>query len=276
MLNKSGFEMIARILESAYELARFNPNGLPRGYLKAGSAPNQSDHKVCPSDLTAYRTLVIVRRDKDPRLYLASLGAEMEIVGYFAARTLELYVLCAQRNHQGAIDIVAHDFEHLYFWQGPSPQPVAQFRIPYGVEDARFLSWEPVSPVAIVDSNGSVETVAPDGSRTKLYTSHERIRVEDARIWVDPEEQESWYAAVLTKDWELSSGLHGIPTSTKTTNVLWRDPVFQAENNKYATPSPPGFGDVGQDWSWQDLHRDMALGTLDGLSCLIVTSGLSH
>ena len=87
--------------------------------------------------------------DKDPKLHLVSPEAEMKILGSFAARKLSLFALCAQRNREGTLDLVAHDFEHLYYWQGSSLQPTMQFGIPHPARDARFLAADAGSPVAV-------------------------------------------------------------------------------------------------------------------------------
>jgi len=259
-LNRYGFEMIARVLESAVALARFNPDSLPRGFLKTGSSEKpKSDHKVCPTDLSAYGTLLMARIQEDPRLHLVSPGAEMEIIGSFAARTLKLFGLCAQKNRAGSIDLVAHDFQHLYYWQSSSPLPTMQFAL-NGIQDAHFLSPEPGAAVAAVDSDGVVSELTPEGGKKKIYTPTEKLYLEDARIWVDHLDQESWYALWLTRDGDVSSGSCAVSPVTRSADDLWQDPVFVAE-----------FGRLGRKVVWQGLHRDLAFGTLSGLPCLIVT-----
>jgi hypothetical protein len=151
---------------------------------------------------------------------------------------------------------MACDSQHLYFWQESGAQPIMQFQIPQHIEDASFLSSDPGSPIAIVDSHGDIEIAGPDGSRKRHYTSNAQPNMGGARIWVDPDDQGSWYAVVLTPDWALSSGLHDIPTSTRTSNDLWNVPIFQAESHN----------------PWlQNPLPEMALGTLTGLPCLVVT-----
>lgn len=263
VLNNYGFEMIARVLESALELARFNPEALPRGYLKPRTGPEPSEHKACPSDLRGYGILVLARIDNDPKLHLLSPEAEspateMKILGSFAARSLKLFALSGRKNREGSLDLVAHDFEHLYYWQGSNPQPTMEFRIPHVVQDARFLSADTGSPVAVVDSEGTVETVTLEGGRTELHKPKGNYHQADARIWFDPEDRKSWFVITLTNDWTVSSGLQGVPSSTRTQEELWGDPFFE---DKFGPGSP----------FWHGYHRDLAFGTLNGLPCLMVT-----
>jgi TIR domain len=253
-INAYGFEMIARVLESASELARYNPDSLPRGYLKSGAVPNLGEHEVHFNDLTTYRALLLTRTDNDPRLHLTSAVAGVEVIGSFSARKLALQVLCAQRNRHGSLDLVAHDWEHLYFWQTPSPQPIMEFPVAQMIEDACFLSREPGSPVGLITTRGDVETFAPDGNITQLYTSDESASVRSARIWVDPDEDGSWCAITLTQDWRLSSGNRGVPTIT-VEEALW-DSAFSA---------------AGENWGVGSKHRPMGFGKLNGLSCVIVS-----
>ncbi len=252
MPDKYGFEMIARVLESARELARFSLEKLPRGYLK-------DDSSEVPSDLSPYRTLLVARVDSDPKLHLLSVDQQVQNIGSFSARALALQALCAQRNRQGSIDLIAHDWQHLYYWRNSSQLPTMQFPCVRPTEEARFLSSEPGSPVATVDSYGTVETITPDGNRETLYCPRRDKNLQSARIWVDPLDHAAWYVVTLALDGSVSSGLHGVPSSNRMADDLWQDPLFTAE---FDSPSEA---------SWRGLRREMALGTLDGLPCLIVT-----
>jgi hypothetical protein len=247
-----GFEMLARVLESALELARFNVERLPRGYLKDSASE-------VPNDLSQYRTLLVARIDRDPKLHLLSADQEVRSIGSFSARTLDLHVLCAQRNRQGSIDLIAHDWSHLYYWQSSSQLPAMQFTPERTIEEARFLSSEPGSPVATVDSYGTVETITPDGRSDTLYRPPRDEHLQSVRIWVDPLDRSSWYVLTLAGDGSVASGLHGVPSLNRPADDLWNDPLFVTENG---SPS---------EIYWQGLRRDMVLGTLDGLPCLVVT-----
>lgn len=254
-INAYGFEMIARVLESAGELARYNPDALPRGYLKSGPAPNQVEHEVHFNELTTYRALLLTRTDNDPRLHLTSVLTGVEAIGSFSARKLALQVLCAQRNSQGSLDLVAHDWQHLYFWQSPSPQPIMEFPVAHMIEDACFLSRDPGSPVGTVTSRGDVATFAPDGNTRELYTSDETVSLRSARIWVDPDEDGSWYALTLTQDWALSSAHGGAPI-VATNDALIDDSACPAK---------------GESWGFLTKHRRMEIAKLNGLPCVILT-----
>ena len=252
MPEKYGFEMLARVLESALELARFNLEKLPRGYLKDSSSE-------IPSDLSGYRTLLVARMDGDPKLHLMSADREVHSIGSFSARALELYVLCSQRNRQGSIDLVAHDWQHLYYWRTSSQLPTMQFTIEKPIEEARFLSSESGSPVATVDSDGTVKIMTPEGSTETLGRPRLGERLQSIRIWVDPLVHGAWYVVSLALDGSVSSGLRGVPSSIRKADDLWNDAVFAAEF------------DSPLEASWQGLRRDMILGTLDGLPCLVAT-----
>jgi hypothetical protein len=245
-----GFEMIARVLESAVELVRFNLEKLPQGYLK----PSSSE---IPGDLRRYQTLLVARIDADARLHLVSPDPEIKILGSFSARALDLHVLCAQRNRQGSIDLVAHDFEHSYYWQSSSQLPTMQFTREKTINDARFLSWEAGSAVATIDSYGTVQTITPAGTKKTLYRGREQESFDDALIWVDPVDQGAWYALWLSEG-AVSSGLHGVPSSTRTPEDLWDDPFLLAEFGPWSKFYGPG-------------RDSMFLGKLDGISCLMVT-----
>jgi hypothetical protein len=254
MPSNYAFEMLARVLESAVELARFNIKTLPRGYLK-----DSASH--IPSDLGNHRSLLVARMDNDPRLHLMSVDGEIRSIGSFSARSLPLYALCAQRNSQGSIDLIAHDFQHLYYWQNSSQLPTMQFTQDTTIQDARFLSADPGSPVALVDSHGTVDIITPNGSRKTLHRPSRQEIVDAAQIWVDPLDREAWYVLLMLRDGEVSSALHGDPASRKTAADLWNDALFRSEFD--APGSKVYWGSGGE----------MILATLDGLPCLIAKRG---
>ena len=252
MPQKYGFEMLARVLESALELARFNLERLPRGYL-------EDSRSQIPSDLRQYRTLLVARTDSDPKLQLLSAGEEVQSIGSFAARALEVDALCAQRNRQGSIDLVGSDSQHLYYWRSSSQLPTTQFTLEEPLEDARFLSSDSGSPVATVDSHGTVKTVTAEGSTETVYHSRRDESLQSVRIWVDPLDYGAWYVVSLALDGSVASGLHGVPSSERKADDLWNGALFASEFDSHAEAY------------WQGLRRNMILGTLDGLPCVIVT-----
>jgi hypothetical protein len=127
------------------------------------------------------------------------------------------------------------------------------------IEEARFLSSEPGSPVATVDSHGAVETITPEGNSETLYRPRGDENLQSVRIWVDPLDHLAWYVVSLALDGSVLSGLHGVPSSHRMADDLWNDALFTAE---FDSPSEA---------YWRGIRRDMVLGTLDGLPCLIVT-----
>jgi hypothetical protein len=195
--------------------------------------------------------------DNDPRLHLMSVDGEVRSIGSFSARSLPLYALCAQRNSQGSIDLIAHDFQHLYYWQNSSQLPTMQFTQDTTIQGARFLSADPGSPVAVVDSHGAVDIITPNGSRKTLHRPSRQEIVDAAQIWVDPLDREAWYVLLMLRDGEVSSALHGDPASRKTAANLWNDALFRSE-----------FDAPGSKVYWAS-GGEMILATLDGLPCLI-------
>lgn len=240
-----GFELIARVLDAALSLVRFNIDALPRGYL-TGSP------KDVPSDLSHYRSLLIARVDDDPSLSLMAVDGEVQRIGSFMARKLDLHALCAQRNRQGSVDLIAHDFQHLYYWRTSSQLPTMQFPLSERILDAQFLTSAAGSPVATISRQGTVKVITAEGECTTLCDGTEDLQ--DARIWLDPLDNDAWYVVSLTQDWRVVSGLHGLASLQKDEADVWDDAVFvQAFDG------------------WWNNIAHMALGTLDGLPCLILS-----
>jgi hypothetical protein len=160
-----------------------------------------------------------------------------------------------ETGREESIFLIAHDFEHLYWWQASSELPTMQFQFPKNIDDANFLSSESGSPAAIVDSSGSVEMITVAGTRTTLYGDG-IDDLENARIWTDTLDCDSWYVAWLLKDGSIRSGLRGIPSVTRAADDLWNDPTFAAE---FGTLTPFWYG-----------RQEMHVATLNGLPCLII------
>jgi len=93
-------ENTARVLEAALDLLHFPLDELPLGYVDA-TGPSAS--------LSAYDALFLVRQPGDPVLHLMPLTANPRSLGGFAARNLILTPLCARRNGEGTVDVVAED-----------------------------------------------------------------------------------------------------------------------------------------------------------------------
>ena len=243
-----GFEMLARVLESAVALADFDIGKLPLGYLG-------SSGQAVSGDLQAYKNLLIAQVDSEPGLQLIALESDIKRIGSFAARPLRLLALCAQRNAEGSLDLVAQDAQHLYYWQTSSSHPTMQFPTEELFLNARFLPSTPGSAVIAIASNGAVLRITPEGGYEKLSELGEAQRLQAGRIWIDPLDKEDWYAIALMHDYTLRSGRHGQFSATRPSADLWQHPAFLAESNGKAF------------WNSYSFLR---LATLDGLPCLIV------
>lgn len=240
-----GFELIARVLEAALSLVRFNIEALPRGYL-AGS------RKDVPGDLSRYQSLLIAKIDDDPSLNLIAVDGEVQRIGSFAARKLELQPLCARRNQEGSMDLVAQDVQHLYYWQKSSQLPTMQFPLSDRILDARFLKPVPTIPVATVSTRGTTKVITAEGKCTTICDGIEDLQ--DSRIWLDPLDSDAWYVVSLTQDWRVTSGLHGTASVQKEEAELWDGAVFRE----------------AFDGLWNNVAH-MTLAILDGLPCLIIS-----
>jgi hypothetical protein len=194
------FEMLARVLEAALALASFNIGALPRGYLKTAGRPPFGI-------LSRYHSLFIASIGNDPGLHLMSVDPSMERIGSFVARELDLHALCAQRNEEGSLDLVAQDDQHLYCWRRSGEVPAQQFPIPgrKTILAARFLSTTPGAAVATIDRDGIVTVIAADSKRQTVQRPFEGQTLDDARIWIDALDKDTWYAVGRTREHKVIS-----------------------------------------------------------------------
>ncbi len=241
------FEMITRVLESAFELTRFDIGNLPRGYIQAT--------RPVSGNLGQYKTLFIVRGDEDPGLQLVTGDSNFESLGSFVARNLSLHALCAHRNGEGSLDLVAEDSQHVYYWERSSPHPVLQCPRDHMTLDALFLSDEPAAHVARIDSHGVLALLSPQDGCQTLGQLDQEAGLKDACIWIDPLDKEAWYVITTTDDIEVRSWLRGHLASTRSSESLWSKEAFREQLD----------GTV----NWHS-NSSLALGTLDGLPCLLV------
>ncbi|MCK6694771.1 MAG: toll/interleukin-1 receptor domain-containing protein, partial [Thermoanaerobaculia bacterium] len=189
MPDEYGFEMIARVLESAMSLVVFNIDNLPRGYLK-------EDLKDIPYNIPHSQGLFIARIENDPKLHLMAAGTEIKLIGSFVARNLSLHVLCAQRNKEGSIDLIAWDAQNLYYWCLSGQRPTMQYDRNY-ILDAQFLSSEPKSPVLTVDILGVISVFTAGGTQTILHQFQNKSSINEAKIWIDPLDAGAWYVVSI-------------------------------------------------------------------------------
>jgi hypothetical protein len=245
---KYAFEMIARVLESALALSRFNVGNLPRGYIEDAGRP-------APGDLRAYENLFVAAVDSETGLHLIAVGAGTERVGSFAARQLLLNPLCAQRNEEGSLDLLAEDSQYLYYWSRSSPVPTMQFRRRSSLLEARFLSAAAGAPVATVAGDGAVTLASVEGRWDTLVRPSEELHLKVARIWVNELDEEDWHVVALTDKYEIMSGPRGALAASRSGEELWDEPSFQAA--------------FGGKVFWQS-HYSLTLTTLDGFPCVVI------
>jgi hypothetical protein len=249
MPDKYAFEMVARVLESADALARFRFDSLPRGFIDgAGPAP--------ASDLRAYQTLFIARTDNDPRLHVMTADQQPLKLGTFAARQLALYPLCARRNVDGSLDVLATDFQYVYRWSQSSSQPSMQYATKGGIVCASFISSEVDAPAVTVHGDGETTLLEANGRMKTLLTLASDSHVDRATVWMDPLKAEQWHLLSLSRAALVSQSLAGV-NSSRSNETLCNGSLF---------PGTPAASDPIR---WND-NSELCMHVLDGLPCLVV------
>jgi hypothetical protein len=255
--DRYAFEMVARVLESAHELLTFRLDSLPRGYIEAGPVP--------PDDLRSYYTLFVASIDDDPRLHLIAVDQTPMTLGTFAARKLTAYPLCARRNSDGSIDIVAEDDHFVYRWCRSSQKPSMQYPHENLILHASFLSSAPEAGVVTIETDGKVRLLGSEGRVDEVPTCRANSDFHSATFWIDPLNREQWRALALTKDGELVSQSLSGPNTGLTAEFLWQDASF---------PKAPRLGIPSPTAPWQGIcWRDnfaLAVHEFDGFPCLVV------
>ncbi len=246
--DKYAFEMVARVLESADALARFRFDSLPRGFID-DAGPGPAD------DLRSYHTLLVARINDDPRLHLMTADQQPLKLGSFVARKLAAYPLCAQRNIDGTIDLVASDHQCVYRWSRSSQQPSMQYACEGTIRHASFVSAAPEASVVTVHADGKIRLLESNGSMEIVMTSPAGSRFGSATLWIDPLKPEQWHALALTNEFELISQSLAGPNTSRSAKTLWDESSFQG------APS---------DRIWWYDNSDAAVHELDGLPCLVV------
>jgi len=246
--DKYAFEMVARVLESAEALARFRFDSLPRGFIDDAGAG-------AADDLRSYHTLLIARIDVDPRLHLMTVDQQPLKLGTFAARKLTAYPLCAQRNIDGSVDLVASDHQYVYRWSRSSKQPSMQYACEGTILHASFVLSAPEAAVVTAHTDGKIRLLESNGGMEIVLTSPADCRFRSATLWIDPLKPEQWHALALTNEFELVSQSLGVPDTRRSAKTLWDDSNF---------PGAP----LDRIW-WYD-NSDLAVYELDGLPCLVV------
>jgi hypothetical protein len=226
------FEMIERLLDSAVALLRFRLDALPQGYVESTGATE---------DLRRHRTLLVARIDYEAILHLVALDPHPSPLGTFGARRLTLTPLCARRNREGTLDLVAEDAHNVYIWSGSEGHPSAQYLRDEMTLAASFLpngnavAVDACGQIRILDASGGEETVTHGGQRLK-----------DALVWTDPREGERWHAVSVTSDFGL---------------------ISHSRRGQPARRSPETLWGPSRDWS---LAASLVPGTVDGFPCVVV------
>ena len=240
------FEMMARVLESAEALARFNIDSLPRGYVE--------DLKLAPlENARGYRSLVLARKPPDPALHLIAVDEKPVSLGSLAARTLALDALCARRNVDGSIDVVAADSQHIYRWDGSNPHPTLQYQPHNRALTAGFISSSSQSAVVTVNGDGTVDVLGVDGSMTTIWRARTETRFREAAIWVDQLEAGEWRAIAVNDRYGLVSTSPDGSDQQRSSETLWDD-------WHWGGPDKP---------RWHDV-MSVTIDSLDGFPCVLV------
>lgn len=247
MPDEYSFEMVARVLESAYALAQFKFDSLPHGFIDAGSGPMD--------DVGSYQTLFVARMDDDPRLHLLTIDQEPRKLGSFAARKLALYALCARRNRDGSVDLVASDYQNVYRWSRSGPQPSMQYACEGTIFDASFVSSAQDAGVVTIHADGKIWFLESKGTMEIVLPSPAGSGFRAATVWVDPLEPGHWHALAVTDKSELVSRSLTGHDSYRSEEQLWNASHF---------PAAPRY----ELW-WCD-NFDLSIHDFDGLPCLIV------
>ena len=250
--NSYGFEMLARVLESAAGMLEFDLSRLPRGFVAAPETPSAT---AAVTDLSGHDGLFMARVDNEACLRLMNASPKPATLGSFTARSLPLFTRCAQRNRDGTLDLVASDSEHLYYWAGSSPVPTGQHTGWSSILDARFLSDEAGAPAALVLSDGHVHTFGGDGSWKTLRRPEARLDLAGACLWIDPLDPTKRHLVSVTRSSHevFSRALDGPHEVMRSGEELWEDPSF----------------DAAFDGNLHWTGTEMTLATMQGLDCVV-------
>jgi hypothetical protein len=210
-------ENAGRVLAAALLLLRFRLDALPRGFI---------DTVAPAADLNTHRTLILARKDNEPVLHLIAVDRGAQFLGSFAARRLSLSPLCAWKNSEGTIDVVAEDSEHLYVWSNSQPHPSAQ----YASASMTFAARETAlrDRAVIVDSHGQIRIVTASGDEEVVRTESDHLV--GAAIWIDPLRPEEWYALTLTDAFELRSQHRQGLVVRRDGSTLWEESRYSHVN----------------------------------------------
>ncbi|MBL9137141.1 MAG: toll/interleukin-1 receptor domain-containing protein [Verrucomicrobiales bacterium] len=241
-----GFEMLARVFESAVGLLDFDLSCLPRGF-RAANVPATG----ALINLRTHRGLFLARVDDEPGLRLMTANPEPQVLASFSARNLDLHPHCAQRNRLGTLDLVASDRAHIYYWAGSSPVPTGQHSGKESILDAGFLSEDEGAPAVLVMSDGSIRTIDGGGGWQTLRQADRSRDLASACLWVDPLDPETRRVVSVTRfEHDLySMALDGSHETRRGGDDLWRS--------------------LGSDPNFPGTRGEVSMGFFNGLDCVL-------
>lgn len=245
------FEMMARVLESAVAMLAFRPDELPQGFIEPSSAMNSAAIGAAP-------WLMIGCEQPVNELKLISNNAQPVTVGSFVARPLRLHVEAARRMADGAVEVLATDFQHRYRWSTNSPRPTAQYASAETLF-AAFPSSTPGSSPVIGRSDGAIVELYLDGNTNELREAEAGNSWIGGAVWHDPEESEAVYILHLSNVGRMRSIRLGSSDQ----------PV---ERSFAEACSDPAGG--GVTWSMSNNQTRIDMLDVEGFPCALVTSHL--
>lgn len=242
------WENVARVLESALSLTRFDIGALPCGFAVGAQAPGAVD-------LCASGPLILLHNDDEPgHLELLAPLPNVVPLARLAARALPLTVLAARLNPGGALEVVAADDQHLYGWWGSAAVPTHQRARGRPLVAAAFVGNEAGAPVVVVQEDGKIDYFGPDAPTITLSPPRRPSSIVDAAVWVDDDAGlQHWTALLIGSDGECIAVDEQCRSSVAT---LWDDPLFR-DRTRGMPPRWTHFGGVER-------------GRLDGFECALV------
>src|SRR5262249_9551600 len=154
-----------------------------------------------------------------------SVDSAPRTLGTFAARKLDLYPVCARRNLEGTVDLVARDSEHVYRWSASSQQPSTQYPRESIILQAGFVSSAPQADVVTIHDDGSIRLLRSDGGMDMLLKSPD-VDFRAGAVWIDPLEPEQWHAFALTDKLDLIARLPAGAAEGRSGSTLWQGADF--------------------------------------------------
>jgi Cap4 dsDNA endonuclease len=197
--DRYAWELIERVVNAAVGICHFDVCSLPRGLAYEGLHP-------VPKGVGTNRCVAIARLEGRPGLHvLSASGADVTVLGSFAARASDLHVLGARINRAGGIEVIAQDRTHTYRWSDSGLIPVMQRPVESGALGGGFTRSTAGSPAVIVTTAGEAIIWHIGGliERRQLPLNGRGIR--NALVQPDPMMTDGWYVIVWCDDGTMYS-----------------------------------------------------------------------